>query len=264
MTTIITFKEILLSFGLIGICSLISILMGLKLERKLLYASARGFFQLSILGHILTWIFKYNNFSTLLMVFIFMIVIASWTAIKRIKRNHKGVFIVTFFSIFFTGIITISFTLLLALPQDPWYNVQNAIPLIGMILGNSLTGISLTLDKFTNDLIVSKSIIEDHLSIGATRFEAAKNILADSLQTGLTPILNSMMVVGLVSIPGIMTGQILAGENPFLASKFQIIILLIICASTFIASLFVVTISFFRFFNNNHTLNEKLLMRMPL
>jgi putative ABC transport system permease protein len=237
----------------------ISLFLGLKLEKKITLAVIRSTIQVAALGYILRFIFQHNVSYTFIAVYSVMLFTATWTSIKRPKKPYTGIFSVSFISIFLASAITGAYTLFLSIPQSPWYDLPQAVPLIGMILGNSLTGVSLCLDRFISDIALKKEYIEDQLSIGATRFEVIKPIITDAITSGMTPILNAMMVSGLVSIPGMMTGQILAGNSPILASKYQIIILIMICATVFLSSLGVTYLSFFKFFDKSHRFNEELL-----
>ncbi len=255
----LTFINILYSLGLIVLCSGISLFLGLALEKKIILATVRSCLQLALLGYVLTWLFTQNGPWVFFFVFMFMALVASQTAMKRVARRHKGLFWVTYISIFFSSFLTGSYTLFISIPQDPWFDITRSIPLIGMILGNSLTGVSLTMDKLTDHLALKKNEIEESLSLGATRFEACRSLLVDSIQTGMTPILNSMMVVGLVSIPGMMTGQLLAGNSPTQASLYQMAILLIICSTSYLSTLMVALISFVRFLNSFHRFDGELM-----
>ena len=255
----LTFINILYSLGLIVFCSGISLFLGLALEKKIILATVRSCLQLALLGYVLTWLFTQNGPWVFFFVFMFMALVASQTAMKRVSRRHKGLFWTTYVSIFFSSFLTGSYTLFISIPQDPWFDITRSIPLIGMILGNSLTGVSLTMDKLTDHLALKKDEIEESLSLGATRFEACRSLLVDSIQTGMTPILNSMMVVGLVSIPGMMTGQLLAGNSPTQASLYQMAILLIICSTSYLSTLMVALISFVRFLNSFHRFDGALM-----
>ncbi len=247
------------SLGLISFCTLISLLLGLSLEKKILMATFRACLQLSLLGYVLKWLFEQEKPWVFVLVFFFMAFIASHTAMRRVSRRHKGLFWVTYFSIFSSAIITIPYTLFFSIPQSPWFDLKSSIPLVGMILGNSLTGISLTLGNFTDQLVLKKDQIEENLSMGATSFEACKSFIVESIQTGMTPILNSMMVVGLVSIPGMMTGQLLAGNSPTQASIYQIVILLIICTTSYLSTLLASLMTYWRFLRGYHRFKGELL-----
>ena len=247
------------SLVLIAVCTLISLFLGLSLERKILLAAFRACLQLSLLGYVLKWLFEQKSPWIFFMVFLFMAFVASQTAMKRVPRRHKGLFWVTYFSIFSSTLITGPYTLFFSIPQNPWYDLTASIPLIGMILGNSLTGVSLTLGKLTDQLVLQKEQIEESLSMGASSFEACRSYIVESIQTGMTPILNSMMVVGLVSIPGMMTGQLLAGNSPVQASIYQIVILLIICATSYLSTLIAALMTYRRFLKDFHRFKGDLL-----
>jgi putative ABC transport system permease protein len=113
---------------------------------------------------------------------------------------------------------------------QPWYDPQYLIPLLGMVLGNTLSGISLGLDRFMDSLATQRDQVETLLALGATRWEAAHSQVRDAIRVGMIPTVNSMMVMGLVSLPGMMTGQILAGANPIDAVRYQIVIIFMIAA----------------------------------
>ena len=123
-----------------------------------------------------------------------------------------------------------------------------------MLLGNALTGISLGLDRLLTRLSDARSVIEAQLALGATRWEASREALRDAIRTGMTPIMNTMLVVGIVSLPGMMTGQILAGAKPADAVKYQILVLFMIAATTALGTLGAVLFGFKRLFNDRHQL----------
>jgi putative ABC transport system permease protein len=122
----------------------------------------------------------------------------------------------------------------------PWFDPQYVIPLLGMILGNSLTGVALGLDRFLEHLAVRRAEVELRLAFGATRAEALTPPLRDAMRTGMIPILNSMAAAGIVSLPGMMTGQILAGSPPLQAVAYQVVVMFMIAAAVAIGAMLVV------------------------
>jgi putative ABC transport system permease protein len=124
----------------------------------------------------------------------------------------------------------------------PWYKPQYFIPIGGMIIGNSMTAIAISLDRLFSDIKNQRDQIELFLSLGATYQEATVKIFRDAIQAGMIPSINAMMTVGLVKLPGMMTGQILGGVNPLVAVKYQIIVMLTLVASTVIGNVIVVYI----------------------
>jgi len=135
---------------------------------------------------------------------------------------------------------------------QPWYSPHYAIPLVGMILGNTLNGIALGLDRLGSELNARRAEVESLLALGATRWEAAREPVRQAIRTGMIPIINAMMVVGIVSLPGMMTGQLLAGVDPIQAVKYQIVIMFLIASGTALGTVGVVLLSYRRLFNANH------------
>jgi putative ABC transport system permease protein len=121
-----------------------------------------------------------------------------------------------------------------------------------MVLGNTLKGISVGLNTFTEALVNRRDQVESLLALGATRWEAARAPVQHAVRTGMIPIINSMMVVGIVSLPGMMTGQLVSGMAPIQAVKYQIVIMFLIASATALGTVGVVTLSFLRLFNGNH------------
>ena len=124
---------------------------------------------------------------------------------------------------------------------------------MGMILGNTLTGVSLGLDRITHELIQKREQVEMMLSLGATRWEAYKEPAQNAVMAGMMPTINSMMVIGLVSLPGMMTGQILAGQDPEQAIRYQIIVMFFLSAASAIGCVLAVLFVFRRLFSKSHS-----------
>ena len=115
---------------------------------------------------------------------------------------------------------------------DPWYAPRYVLPILGMVLGNTLTGMCLVLDTMTETASRERGAIEARLALGAHRFEAMSNVLHVAMRTGMIPILNAMATTGIVALPGMMTGQILAGVDPVEAAKYQVLIMFLIAGAT--------------------------------
>ena len=123
-----------------------------------------------------------------------------------------------------------------------------------MGVGNLLAGVSLTLDRFMQGVAPESGVIEGDLALGATRWEAARPLISEALRTGMIPTINAMMVMGVVSLPGMMTGQMLAGAAPAAAVRYQIVIMFMIAATTALGTLSVILLAFRRLFNRRHQL----------
>ncbi|QDU62017.1 hypothetical protein Pan216_28830 [Planctomycetes bacterium Pan216] len=232
----------------------ISLVLGLALERRLLVASARTVVQLSLLGFVLGWVYQHPQWYVLFPVAGLMTFVAGHAAIRRVRRTYPKA-LVTGTTAMAAGSWSITLIgLIVIVRPTPWYAPQYAIPLLGMILGNTLNGISLGIDRFGEELVNKRDRIETLLALGATRWEAAHEPMREALRTGMTPIINSMSVVGIVSIPGMMTGQLLAGVVPVEAVRYQMIIMFMIASGTALGTLLAVLLSYFRLFSNKHQL----------
>lgn len=232
MATTLTLIDILLTSSLLLIVIAISAYLRLGIVKTLLIAGTRTITQLSLIGLILAWVFARENAWQVLMILTIMTLIASFSAKNRVKYPYKGLLFDSTVSLAFaTSIVTI-IAITLILKISPWYNPQYIIPILGLILGNSLTAISLTNNDLINSIHDKQALINSRLSLSATPIESVYDLIKSAIINGLTPTINSMMVVGLVSLPGMMTGQILAGADPTQAVRYQIITMFLICTGS--------------------------------
>jgi putative ABC transport system permease protein len=232
----------------------LSIALKLRLEQQLWIASLRMTVQLLLIGYLLKWIFTLRSPWLVLVVALGMTLLAGQSAIARTKRHYRGMFWNSFVSIFASSTLMIGVTIVGIIRVEPWYDPQYVIPILGMILGNSLTGVALALDRFTEDLTIRRDQIEALLALGATRWEAAHASIQDALRTGMIPTINSMMVMGTVSLPGMMTGQIIAGASPTDAVRYQIVVIFAIAAGTGLTTIAIVLLGFQALFTPLHQL----------
>ena len=140
--------------------------------------------------------------------------------------------------------------------MHPWYKPQYFIPLLGMTLGNSLTGVSIAIDSLLTAVAGQRAVIEMELSHGASAWEAALGPLRAAARLGMTPTINAMMVVGIVSLPGMMTGQILAGNSPLAAVKYQIVVMFMLAAASAVSCITIVLLAYRRLFNDRQQLTR--------
>ncbi len=246
--------DIAVAAGLIILSGIISIIIHLRIEKSLFISSARTLIQLLLVGYILKWVFHIDNPIILLIIILIMVFIAAKTAISRSSKIIKGITSLSFFSLIISSFFTIFVITQLVIGVTPWYNPQYVIPLIGMILGNSLTGISICLDYLLDAFVSKRAEIEMELSLGATKWEAARDIIRDSIRKGMIPIINSMSVAGIVSVPGMMTGQILGGSDPLDAAKYQIITMFMVASATSFGCIIISFLVYKRCFNDEHQL----------
>ncbi|MBX9683862.1 MAG: iron export ABC transporter permease subunit FetB [Hyphomicrobium sp.] len=225
--------ELALASILIVVNGAISVAYGLRLEKSLAVASLRMVLQLGIVAMALKFIFAQTNPLWTLLFVTVMAVATIAEVIMRQERRLKGwrALSLSASPAFLAGLVTTLVALLLIQPQ-PWYAPRFLLPILGMLVGNSLSGVALVLDTITGAASRERRVIEARLALGATRHQAFEDILRRGLRTGLMPVLNGMAAAGIVSLPGMMTGQILAGVDPVEAAKYQIMIMFLIAGAT--------------------------------
>ena len=255
----LTATDLAISAALVVIAGLVSVCLRLKLERQLAIASVRTVVQLLLIGYILREVFALDQFWAIAIVATLMIIAASRAAVTRPSRSFRGATYAAFVTLIITGMLTTYSVTGVVIGVEPWYKPQYMIPLLGMVLGNGLTGISLCLDHLLESLSERRHIVEMELAHGATAWEAAREPVTDAVRRGMIPIINSMMVVGIVSLPGMMTGQILSGEDPLRAVKYQIVVMFMICAATSLGSIGVALLVYLRLFNHRHQLRSEMI-----
>jgi putative ABC transport system permease protein len=249
----LTYMQVGLAALLILVNGAISIVLRLGMERTLAWACLRTVFQLVLIGLVLEWVFQIDRWYVVVGLLSLMTLIAGITAGQRNKRRFPGIWFNTIVSVWASSWLITAYALFVVIRNtDSWYEPQYTIPLMGMILGNSLNGTSIGLNSFTDSLVAHRERVEMALALGATRWEAVRMPVQLAVRTGMIPIINTMLVVGIVSLPGMMTGQLLSGTSPIEAVKYQIIIMFLIASATALCTVGVVLLSFFRLFNTEH------------
>ncbi|NCR42600.1 MAG: iron export ABC transporter permease subunit FetB [Microcystis aeruginosa W13-11] len=255
----ISYWQLILSAFLILINVGLSIWLQLGLEKSLLIASVRMVTQLLLIGFVLEWLFTQKNALVILLLCLLMTSIAGVAAVNGTNHRFAGIYWNSLLSVTASSALITGLAIRGIILVQPWYAPQYLIPLLGMILGNTLNGISLSLDRFMEGLIGQRDQIETLLALGATRWEAAHRQVKEAIRVGMIPSINSMTVMGLVSLPGMMTGQILAGANPIDAVRYQIVIMFMIVAGTALGIFGVVLLAFLKLLSPDHQLRLEFL-----
>ena len=240
--------------ALLVVNGLLSIWLSLGFERQLVVAAARAIVQLTLLGLVLVPVMGARSPFVVAAMCAVMVVVGAREGLRRVSRRYPGMYGTALASLAVAGGGTAVLATAVLIRADPWWAPRYLVPLLGMILGNGLTGIGLGLDRCLHRLDVGRSEVEALLARGATRWEAARPVAADAIRTGTVPILNTMSVVGIVSIPGMMTGQILGGTDPILAARYQLVILFVIAAATAAGTALAVLLSIRALFDADHRL----------
>ncbi len=189
---------------------------------KTLHALGRMLVQLLLVGFVLDSIFSSRNHWVIILVLCVMLIVASWIALKNLPVKNAATFGIILLSLSVGGLLTLGIISQGVLNIKPWFDAQVIIPIGGMIFANSMTTISLAGDRFFAELKNNTTI-------------AARNT---AFQAAMIPITNSLFAVGLVSLPGMMTGQILSGTEPLIAVRYQIMVMCMILGSGGISTAF--------------------------
>ncbi len=232
--------QLALAAGFILAAAGISLALSLGFVRSLLVATLRTFLQLFALGLALRWIFDLDSATLVIPIILLMIFMGAHTLLGRVKNAPSGLFLRVFNAVFISC-ITVTFAVTaLVIRVEPWYQPCYVIPIAGMVVGNSITGLSLGLERLFSDFRKRADEIQTLLALGATPWEAALPTIRTALGASLMPSINSMSAVGIVFIPGMMTGQVLAGVDPSTAATYQIVVMLMISAAAAIGSVIAV------------------------
>ena len=211
-----------------------SMAMGLRISRQLLIAAVRTTVQLLLVGLVLKLVFANVHLLWLGGISLVMLLVAGREVVARQKRGFRGWwgFGMGTVSMFLSSFVVTLLALVVVIGNHPWYAPQYAIPLLGMLLGNTMNGIAVGLDRLTQTAWQQRATIEARLVLGQEWYQAIAEIRQDAMRSGMIPIINGMAVAGVVSLPGMMTGQILSGTPPVEAVKYQILIMFLVSAGT--------------------------------
>jgi len=218
-----------------------SLALKLRLEKDLLWGSVRAVSQLYLMGFVLQFIFNIGSWYVVLAVYALMILFAAFIAKGRVKEPKVKILVPTFVSMLLSYMVISFIVVGLIVGAKPWYDPRYFIPLGGMVIGNSITAIALSIERLFSDLRKHKDLIELYVSMGANYRQASAEMFRDAVKAGMIPSITSLMGVGVVWIPGMMTGQILAGADPMHAVEYQIVVMLMLVGSTAVGSVFVVS-----------------------
>lgn len=228
---IIQLSHLLLS--LIPVCVVLIIYLRWSLKvTKPLYAIARMFLQLMVIGYFLTFIFGLNTDWPVMLIMAFMVMAASWMSLNSLamplESQKAKLFQRALIAIAIGGGLSLLVVTQGVLRLDPWYYPQYIIPLSGMVFSNAMTSISLVAERFFSEM---------------DRGEPYKNARNIAYQASMIPTVNSLLATGLVALPGMMTGQILSGVDPLIAVRYQIMVMLMIFGSAGLASAIFLTLN---------------------
>ena len=221
----IGYVELFSASALMLVAGLVSWKLELGQTRRIAVSSVRCFVQLLAAGFLLTY----------LLVLAAMVIAATQIATSRVKSRTPGLVPAVFVSLFVSstaiGLIVVEGVV----HAEPWYNARQLVPIVGMIMGNAMAAVAVAIDRLFADMDARAPEMFSLVALGATPHEAAAPSLKAAIGAGMTPVLANMSAAGIVTFPGMMTGQLLAGADPLAAAKYQIVVMLMLSAANTIA-----------------------------
>ena len=253
--------QLALAVVLIGVVLLVSIREGLNLERDVIVGAARTLAQLYAVGLVLAAVFAQPRWYIVLAVLVVMAAAASHTVVSRLQPRVPGAYAVAALALGLSTAATLAYVMGVVIRAEPWYAPQYVIPIAGMILGNAMTSAALAGDRLHADLRARTSEVEGMLALGFTGTDAIQPVARTAMRAALIPTIAAMMTVGVVQLPGMMTGQVLAGASPLTAIEYQIVVMFMQAAGSAVASLLFVRLAARRYLTPAHQLRRELLVR---
>ncbi len=230
-------------------------LKGIPREKEILISSVRMTLQLILTGYILVYLFNTSSPYYTIFILVIMEIFAVYTIIKRSKSKlSPKLKQIIGFSMVIGTVSCLFYFLFIVVHISPWYDARYFIPIAGMLIGNSMTGISLGVSRLMDGMQTQKSLVEGALMLGATPKAASKQIVDNAFDSAILPTINSMVGMGIVFLPGMMTGQILSGTSPITAIEYQIAIMLGILGSVTLTVILFLQLGYKTFFNEQSQL----------
>jgi putative ABC transport system permease protein len=252
--------DLTLAFALVLVAIALSSWQRLGLVRGFVVGAVRAVVQLVAVGYVLAFLFTTRRWYLVVLALVIMLLAATKTAIDRQRSTRGSLFRITGAAMLAGTGLTLAYVDAVVLRLHPWYDPQYVIPLFGMIVGNAMNGAALAAERLTSEMELRRGEVEAYLALGASSGRASAEPVRRALVAALIPAVNGLMVVGLVALPGMMTGQILAGSSPTLAVRYQIMVAFMLAGAVAITATAQVLWYRRRFF----TAAEQLAVRAPV
>ncbi|MEP7039752.1 MAG: iron export ABC transporter permease subunit FetB [Acidobacteriota bacterium] len=232
----VSWFDLSLALGLILIALGISRWQKLGLVKDFIIGAIRTIVQLVLVGYVLVYIFAVDRWYITLAVLMLMLIVAVYAAIGRQKKSNPQLKWITGSAMLLGSGLTLVYVTTLVVTVQPWHNPRYLIPLFGMIVGSAMNGAALAIERLNSEMEIRGGEIEAYLALSANYVQASAQPVRQALRASLIPTVNGLMVVGIVTLPGMMTGQILAGSSPLTAVRYQIVVVFMQAAAVAITT----------------------------
>lgn len=252
----LSLPDLALVYGLILLVAALARLRGIGQERDLLWSSLRMVVQLLAVGYVLHFVFTLESAAPVLLILAVMTAFSVQAVADRVKHRMPRFRRIVGSSILVGCGGATFFFCNAVIGLDPWYDPRYLIPLAGMIIGNSMTGAALAAERLAAEMRERREEIETALCLGATARAASREAVRSAYRAALIPSINAMAAMGLVFLPGMMTGQILSGTEPITAVKYQIAVMCVITGSVAVTSFLILLQGYRAYFTAAHQFRE--------
>lgn len=242
--------DLVIAVGLMAITIGLSTWERLGLELNLAMATGRTILQLLVLGYVLDFIFALDNVWGVLAILAVILTITAMVARNRISVKIPRVLPLVWGAILISTALTVIYTNFLIIQPDRWYEPRYVIPLAGIVLGNAMNAAAIAGERLVSTMNSQSVEIETHLSLGATPQQAVSQYRKQAIRSAFLPTLNQMMLMGMVAIPGITTGQLIAGIRPLDAVYYEIVIIFMVAMANLLTTILVTRGLYRQFFNS--------------
>jgi putative ABC transport system permease protein len=255
----ISWTDVLISVSLVGVLLIVALLQRLGIARSVIVGTIRTFVQLMVVGYVLQFVFDLSKWYWVILMLAVMVAVATRTAAAREESSRPGRTLAAGAAIGLGVVVTMATVVGLVIRIRPWYTPQILIPVSGMVIGNTMNAVALTTTRFTSELGLRKAEVEAALALGATSAQASARPFRSAVKSALIPTLNALMVVGLVQLPGMMSGQIIAGVLSVQAVRYQIVVMYMIACGAAVGSLVAASLVRKQVFTARHQLRSEYL-----
>lgn len=232
---------------------ILSYMQNLGLGGEMVYSIVRAFLQLSVIGFVLQFIFNQDHAVWIILAYLFMVSVAGYTAGQRAKQVPRGKFVAGASILVGTAVTLVLLVVLNVFPFTPRY----IIPVAGMMVGNAMTVTGVTMKRLRDDIKVQMNLVETALALGATPRQATLQQVKRALVIALSPVLDNAKTVGLISLPGAMTGLIMGGASPLEAIQLQIVVMNMLIGASTVSSIMSTYLCWPAFFTKAYQLETK-------
>jgi putative ABC transport system permease protein len=244
----LTVWDLLVAALLVLVPAAMSLFRGWGLHGQLLVGALRCLAQLLLVGYVIRFVFELDSAWIVLGVIVVMIAAGAWIASRRTEDPPPGLLGLSALSIGVTSFLGLFFVSAAVIHVEPWYAPRYLIPLAGMVVGNAMNSAALAAERLASEMRHRRREIETLLALGATPSQASRDAGRAAVRACMIPNLNALLSIGVVHLPGMMTGQILSGTSPLMAVRYQLVIMYVIVFAAALTASMITSLGYRRYF----------------